>query len=118
MFRSPPNKGRVEFPAVFHVRCTQAMAEEIRSRGGGPWVRSIVAANSRPPVDKPQVDPDQLPLPGVDVSPAIASDTRAPIGAPKRRVSRKGKSPGENRRRVSLDRKKPRRLKHHVSRPA
>lgn len=50
-FRTPPNKGVIQFPCVLHVRCTQAMLDEIQARGGGQWVRSLVEANSRPPAD-------------------------------------------------------------------
>lgn len=85
--RIPPNKGIVLFPAVWHFRCTQAMLEEIKARGGGHWLRSLIAANVRP----------------VDVSPTL---TAAPELMPVSQVTRKNRSS----KRVSLDKRKRRKV--------
>lgn len=37
------------FPAVVHLRCTEAMKTEISARGGSRWLRAIIEANTRPP---------------------------------------------------------------------
>lgn len=87
---------RVLFPAVLHLRCSNAMLEEVKARGGGHWLRSLIAANTRPPAG-------DVTLPPANVSPAIASDT--PAGS--RRVSRKARS---TRKRVSLDKRKRRKV--------
>lgn len=40
----------IEFPVALHVRCTAAMLEEVKARGGGRWLRALITANIRPPV--------------------------------------------------------------------
>lgn len=93
---------RVQYPCVFHVRCTETMRDEVRARGGGHWLRSLVEANSRPPVDTAEDEPIVLNPPHPSVSLAIASDTN------RRKPAASGKRP-RSRRRVSLDTKKRRR---------
>lgn len=102
--RTPPNKGLVEFPSVFHMRITQEMKQAILSRGGASWLRSLVAANTRVPEN---VEPTSLPL----VSPSIASDTPAKSPRGKRGTGDTSPKKGKPRRRVSLDKRKGRAVK-------
>ena len=111
MDRSPPNKGHVEFPSVLHLRCTDAMREEVRARGGCRWLRSLIAANTRPPA---AVDPPWLQATGDPVGDTIGRET-TDHGKPRRRVSRRSPKPGK---RVSLDKGKQKRVKSRVSRRA
>lgn len=43
----------VEFPAILHLRCSQAMASEVKARGGSRWLRALIDANTRPPEPAP-----------------------------------------------------------------
>lgn len=83
---------RVLYPCVFHVRCNEAMRDEVLARGGGHWLRSLVEANSRPPGDA--------------VSPAITSDTIKPISLRKAVGRKNSRRLFKSRKRVSLDSKK------------
>lgn len=74
---------RIEFPKLFHFRVTVDMLDEIKGRGGAHWLRSLIAANTRPP-----------------------ADATPPRGSRKRV------------RRVTLDKRKPRTVKHRESREA
>lgn len=80
----------IRFPNVLHIRVDDEMMAEVKARGGGPWVRALIAANARPPT-------------GVD---RVA------------RVTRRKAPSSEVGRRVSLDKIRQGRLKPRVSRKA
>lgn len=90
------------FPTVIHLRCTPAQASEVKARGGGHWLRGLINANSRPPAaaDNPPFDPDPAP---------VTPPCDTPAG--KRITPRSRKS-----RRVTLDKRKRRRVKSRSSR--
>lgn len=93
----------VQFPAVVHLRCTEAMREEVKARGGCRWLRSIVAANTRPPgIDNP----------GTLDKPFSAWASVSPTPAKVSRRSRRDTPAGSRKvsRRVSLDKRKRRKV--------
>lgn len=87
----------IRFPNTFHIRVDDEMAAEIKARGGGPWVRALIAANARPPVQAAGEF-------------AGANPGEGPSGRPK--------PIAKARRHVSLDKKRPLRVKFRSSRKA
>lgn len=87
----------IRFPNTLHIRVDDEMAAEIKARGGGPWVRALIAANARPPVQAAGEF-------------AGANPGEGPKPARSRRSTVK--------RRVSLDSRSSRRVSSRVSRKA
>lgn len=103
MFHGPHNKGHVLFPSVIHLRCTPDMREEVKARGGGRWLRSIIAANTRPPgIDNPGTLNAPFTKTGTVTHIITSPAKQSPRITPAR--SRKGS------RRVSLDKRKRRKV--------
>lgn len=96
-WRVPPNKGIIEFPAILHVRVTQAMHDEVKGRGGARWVRAILEANTRPAPPAPAAN-----------TPTGVSQGKPGMSSPakrSRRVTRRRDLPRSSKR-VTLDKKK------------
>lgn len=100
-WRVPPNKGVIEFPAILHIRVTQAMHAEVTARGGARWLRPIIEANTRPP---PATSPAAT---DGDYGGKIPAGTV--IAKRSRRVTRR-QEPKKSSKRVTLDNKNRRRV--------
>ena len=96
-FRVPPNKGVIEFPAILHIRVTQAMHAEVTARGGARWLRPIIEANTRPP-------PPAATMPGDKIGGADKRVTRMPAKRTHRVTRRQSGRPARSL--VTLDKRK------------
>lgn len=83
--RVPPNLGRHEFPATFHIRCTEKMREAIVAHGGARWVRAVIQANIAAPYT---ANPERGAYAGEKPAEATQADTGG-SSRPKRKRPRK-----------------------------
>lgn len=68
----------INFPAIFHMKCTEEMKAQIHAHGGAGWVRAIIKANMAAPLTTPHE-------PG-DFAPAVPGNT--PATTRRRKVTR------------------------------
>lgn len=95
---------RIEFPSVFNIRCTPEMRDEIKARGGARWLRKLIEANTRPPVN-------QVPFDG-PYTPQFPTGTFTGNAPVTRRIrSNTRKTPDGRRRNRRVDKRPGRRLK-------